>query len=183
MKSSTSKCSEAQTCGKTTPGVLHPLLNSAVQQNHKTSWSRPRRGPLRYVGTGASDIHDRGWESWACSSSGRKGLGGLINAYSWLTGGCTKDGAKVFSVLPTKRTRSNRYKLKLRSIFKLGVVKHRIKLSGEVGEFPSWRILETQLDKDLSDLLCLILLPAGELDKTSHTIPSNLNYSVAIVLD
>lgn len=176
MKSSTSKCSEAQTCGKTTPGVLHPLLSSAVQQNHKTYWSSPRRGPLRYVDIGASDIHERGWESWACSSSSRKGLGGLINAHSWLTGGCTKDGAKVFSVLPTKRTRSNRYKLELRSIFELGVVKHRIKLSREVAEFPSLRILETQLDKDLSNLLCLILLPAGEFNKTSrsNSFPSQL---------
>lgn len=46
----------------------------------------------------------------------------------------------------------------------MGVVKHGIKLPREVVELPSWRILKTQLDKDLSDLLYLILLSAGGLD-------------------
>jgi len=38
--------------------------------------------------------------------------GDLINIYKYLKCGCQEDGAKLFSVVPSDRTKSNRHKLK-----------------------------------------------------------------------
>jgi len=88
----------------------------------------------------------------------RRLRGDLINAYTFLKGGCQQDGAKLFSVVPSDRTRSNRHKLKFRlnmrkNFFPLRVTEHWNRLPREVVESPSLEIFKTLMDKVLCSLL------------------------------
>jgi len=90
----------------------------------------------------------------------RRLRGDLINTYKYLKRVSQEYGAKLFSVVPSDKTRGNGHKLKhekfhlnmRKNFFTLRVTEHSNRLLRGVVESPSLEIFKTRLDKVLCSL-------------------------------
>ena len=95
----------------------------------------------------------------------RRLRGDLRNAYEYLQGGGQEDGARLFPVVPSDRTRGNGHKLKfqlnMRKNFTLSVTEPWHRVPREVVESPSLEIFKTLLDLVLCSLLWVVIAPTN----------------------
>jgi len=91
----------------------------------------------------------------------RRLRGDHTNAYKYLKGGCQEEGARLFPVVPSDRTRGNGHKSKhmkfrlnmRKNFFPLRVTEHWNRLPREVVDSPSLEIFKTRLEGVLCSLL------------------------------
>jgi len=120
-----------------------------------------RRAARMRTGLEHLSYKDRLRELGLFSLEKRRLRGDLRNASKYLQGGCQEDGARLFPVVPSDRTRGNGHKLKQRKLrlnMKKNFVPLRVtepwpRLPREAVESPSLEIFKTHVDKVLCSLL------------------------------
>ena len=90
-----------------TLGVLGPVRGSPVQVRHGLARARPVKGHKDDEGTGASVIRREAGRAGTVQPGEEKAQGDLIHVYQYLTGGNKDEGTRLFSVVPSARTRGN----------------------------------------------------------------------------
>jgi len=84
------------------PGSSSGLLRAGETWR---DWTKSNEGPPRWRRDWSVTAVRKGWESWDCSAWRREGAGDLFNVYNHLYRGCKEDRARLFSAVPSDRTR------------------------------------------------------------------------------
>lgn len=117
------------------------------------------------------------WESWDCSAREEKAWRGISSfiVHKYLEGRCEEDRDRLFSEVPSGRTRGSGHKLKYRRSplnirkhsFTVRITKHWLEVPSEIVEFPSLDIVKNHLDMVPCHWLYVAVLARGKLDQVT----------------
>ena len=135
----------------------------------------------------------KGWKTWGCSAWGGDDWGeDFISVYKYLKCGSQVDEARLFSVVPSNRTRGNGQKLEHREFLtnmrkefftvRVTGTEHWHRLPREVVESPSLVIFKTHLDTFLCDLLQETCCSRGLDSVVSRDLFQPLQFCHSVIL-
>ncbi|KAK4828615.1 hypothetical protein QYF61_000067 [Mycteria americana] len=92
---------------KAASGVLCPVLSSSVQERYRHTGESPIAGHKDDEGTRAPQIQGKAERAGTVQPGEEKAQGDLISVHKHLKRRCKEDRARLFSVVPSDKTRGN----------------------------------------------------------------------------